>query len=69
MEINGIRFTHTKLRPNGRWVWVTNPTCDEIIARVERRLATASETRVLNRMNAANPPAMTLPGVHPSYRI
>lgn len=68
MTLNGIAFTRTKNRLNERWYWRTNPSANEIIAGVMPRRATAAEARQLNRMIANDPPTMTLPGVHPSYR-
>lgn len=69
MKLNGIEFSLTKSAPNGRWYWRTSPTTAEIVAGAVSRRATAAEARQLNRMQAANPPAMSLPGVHPSYRV
>jgi hypothetical protein len=69
MKINGIEFIRTKSRPNGRWYWRTNPTVAEILVGTEPRRATAAEARKLNAMVMQNPPAMSLSGVHPSYRV
>lgn len=69
MTLNGIAFTRTKDHPHGAWRWKTNPTVAEIVAGAVPRKATAAETRRLNRMIADNPPAMSAPGVHPSYRV
>lgn len=69
MKLNGTEFTRTKIKVNGPWVWVTNPSSEEILAGAERRKATAAEARALNRMAADSPLAMSLPGVHPSYRV
>jgi len=69
--IHGIRFTRrAKQTPRGAiWCWVTNPSVTDLLAGIEIRRATGPETHELNRRSAANPAAMSLPGVHPSYRI
>lgn len=69
--IDGIKFSR-RGRQTARgteWYWVTDPSQDEIIAGTMPRRATAAETRKLNRMAADAPSAMSLPGVHPSYRV
>ena len=71
MTIHGTRFTRRarQTKYGARWCWVTNPAVAEIIAGVLPRRATAAETRELNRRAATNPDAMSLSGVHPSYRV
>ena len=41
MKLNNVEFTRTKLTPNGRWIWKTNPSIAEILAGVFPRKATA----------------------------
>lgn len=67
--INGVKFTQTKLRPNGSWVWVTDPTWQEIVSGISCRRATSAEARGLNRRKANDPDVMSFSGTHPSYRV